>query len=114
MIGITSRPPTSAFVAIAFSAALLLLPTGCQHPAKETAASCPKCAINAATTTQTPAVEIATTNTTKLAKRYTYTPKPYPVDERGFSPVDKALAKAFAREETIQDDQEGALNPYVL
>ena len=27
-------------------------------------------------------------------RRYTYTPRPYPVDERGFSPVDKALAKA--------------------
>jgi len=47
-------------------------------------------------------------------KRYTYTPRPYPVDERGFSPADKALAKAFAREEMIADDAEGALNPYVL
>lgn len=47
-------------------------------------------------------------------KRYKYTPKPYPVDERGFSPVDKALAKAYAREETVQDDGEGSLNPYVL
>jgi len=47
-------------------------------------------------------------------KRYTYTPRPYPLDERGFSPVDKALAKAFAREEMIQDDAEGSLNPYVM
>ncbi len=50
----------------------------------------------------------------EIPKRYTYTPKPYPVDERGFSPVDKALEKAFAREEMIEDDAEGALNPYVL
>jgi len=49
-----------------------------------------------------------------LARRFTYTPRPYPVDERGFSPVDKALAKAYAREEMISDDAEGALNPYVL
>src|SRR5688500_18541095 len=47
-------------------------------------------------------------------RRFTYIPKPYPVDERGFTPVDKALAKAFAREEIIEDDSEGSLNPYVL
>jgi len=47
-------------------------------------------------------------------KRETYTPRPYPVDERGFSPADKNLAKAYAREEKIQDDAEGSLNPYVL
>ncbi|HOB73276.1 MAG TPA: hypothetical protein PKG54_02010 [Phycisphaerae bacterium] len=47
-------------------------------------------------------------------KRYTYTPRVYPVDERGFSPVDKALAKAYAREEMIEDDDEGSLNPYVM
>ena len=50
----------------------------------------------------------------KTARRFTYTPRPYPVDERGFSPVDKALAKAYGREEMIQDDEEGSLNPYVL
>jgi hypothetical protein len=49
-----------------------------------------------------------------LARRYTYIPRPYPVDERGFSPVDKSLAKAYAREEMITDDAEGSLNPYVL
>ncbi len=48
------------------------------------------------------------------AKRYTYTPRPYPVDDRGFSPVDKALAKAYAREDMVQDNSEGSLNPYVL
>lgn len=47
-------------------------------------------------------------------RRDSYTPRVYPVDERGFSPVDKALAKAYAREETIEDDAEGSLNPYVL
>jgi len=52
--------------------------------------------------------------TNKLARRYTYTPKPYPVDERGFSPVDKALEKYFAREEMVKDDAEGSLNPYVM
>lgn len=47
-------------------------------------------------------------------RRYTYTPRPYPVDERGFSPVDKALAKAYACEEKVTNDAEGSLNPYVL
>lgn len=47
-------------------------------------------------------------------RRFTYTPQVYPVDERGFSPVDKHLEKAMAREETIDDDEEGALNPYVM
>ncbi len=47
-------------------------------------------------------------------RRSTYTPRVYPVDERGFSPVDAALAKAFAREEVITNDDEGSLNPYVL
>src|SRR5204862_5108244 len=50
----------------------------------------------------------------RTAKRFSYTPRPYPVDERGFSPVDKALAKAHAREEMVADDAGGALNPYVL
>ena len=58
-----------------------------------------------ATTTNKPA---------PLAKRYTYTPRVYPVDERGFSPVDKALAKAYAREDMVKEDEEGSLNPYVL
>ncbi len=50
----------------------------------------------------------------RKARRHTYVPRVYPVDERGFSPVDKALAKAFAREEIIADDAEGSLNPYVM
>jgi hypothetical protein len=49
-----------------------------------------------------------------VARRYSYVPRPYPVDERGFSPVDKALAKAYAREDMVADDAEGSLNPYLL
>ena len=64
--------------------------------------------------TTTPAPDAAATSTNKLPRRYTYTPKPYPVDERGFSPVDKALAKYYAREEMVKDDDEGSLNPYVM
>jgi hypothetical protein len=56
----------------------------------------------------------ATNKPAALPKRYTYTPRVYPVDERGFSPADKALAKAYAREDLVADDPEGALNPYVL
>jgi hypothetical protein len=59
----------------------------------------------------TPATS-ATSRPSKAAKRDTYVPRPYPLDERGFSPVDQALAKAFAGEETVPDD--GSLNPYVL
>ena len=36
--------------------------------------------------------------------------KPYPVDGRKFSPVDKWLARSTP----VLDDEEGALNPYVL
>lgn len=50
----------------------------------------------------------------KAPKRDTYVPRPYPLDERGFSPVDKALAGAYAREDMVADDNEGSLNPYVL
>ncbi len=62
--------------------------------------------------TATPAVSNASTN--KIPRRYSYTPRSYPVDERGFSPVDKALAKAYAREDLVADNAEGTLNPYVL
>jgi len=58
--------------------------------------------------------EVKPSKPVATAKRFTYTPRPYPVDERGFSPVDKALAKAYAREDLVADDAEGALNPYVL
>jgi len=39
-----------------------------------------------------------------------YRAERYPLDERGFSPVDKFLANA----PPVADDEEGALNPYVL
>ena len=41
-------------------------------------------------------------------RRSTYTPRVYPVDERGFSPVDKALANAYAREDLVANDAEGS------
>ena len=47
-------------------------------------------------------------------RKSTYIPRVYPVDERGFSPVDKALAKAYAREDMVTNDDEGSLNPYIL
>ncbi len=64
-------------------------------------------------------VTVTQTTTTQEAakptpKRDTIPPRPYPLDHRGFSPVDKALAKAFAKEEMVADDDEGSLNPYVL
>lgn len=46
-------------------------------------------------------------------RRDAYVARPYPLDERGFSPVDKALAGAFACEELLADG-DGSLNPYVL
>jgi hypothetical protein len=47
-------------------------------------------------------------------RKSTYIPRVYPVDERGFSPVDKALAKAYAREDMVTNDADGSLNPFVL
>ncbi len=110
--------------------------TGCQHtePAKTADACPPKPAattaaapapaakpatVDTAASAAAPVATVATPMTvptakTANAKRFNYTPKPYPVDERGFSPADKALAKAYAREEIIQDDAEGSLNPYVM
>lgn len=89
------------FGLVVISAVAALLTAGCQHVNNNPAASAP-----------------VTANETAKQKdqnrRYTYTPRPYPVDERGFSPVDKALAKAYACEEKITNDAEGSLNPYVL
>ena len=59
-------------------------------------------------------VSASTNQPVAKAKRFNYTPRVYPVDERGFSPVDKALARAYAREDMVKDDDEGSLNPYVL
>jgi hypothetical protein len=101
-----------AFSACAALAIAICGLAGCRHHPPEVAA----CKPSAATAAVLPAQHLpATTSTNKPPpRRYTYTPRPYPVDERGFSPVDKALAMAFAREEMIADDAEGALNPYVL
>jgi hypothetical protein len=91
---------------VAFAAALML--PGCGAPAGSGSATVGRTDAAAQPAPATPPAA------KPLAKRYTYTPRPYPVDERGFSPADKALAKAYAREEMIADDAEGALNPYVL
>ncbi len=93
------RLRTTSLIAIA---SVIFATTGCRAPAGGSQ-------ISTATTTPKP-----TSAPACKAKRYTYTPRPYPLDERGFSPVDKALAKAFACEEMVADDAEGSLNPYVL
>jgi hypothetical protein len=68
----------------------------------------------AVTNSQPVAATSPANNGKPVPRRYSYIPKPYPVDDRGFSPVDKALAKAYAREDVVTDDAEGSLNPYVL
>ena len=97
---------------VATTVAVLAL-AGCQHTGAQADAK-PAAATATVTATAQPAVVAHTNRAPRLAKRFSYTPRVYPVDERGFSPVDKALAKAYAREELIQDDEEGALNPYVM
>jgi hypothetical protein len=88
--------------------------TGCQHTEADHAKASTAAPASAATN-QAPATASALARkSTATAKRFNYTPRPYPVDERGFSPVDRALAKAYAREDLVQDDAEGSLNPYVL
>ncbi len=88
--------------------------TGCQHA--EANHNQPPVAAAALTSTNQPPVTASALAPKQFAtaRRYNYTPRPYPVDERGFSPVDKALAKAYAREDMVTDDAEGSLNPYVL
>ncbi len=101
-------------VRIAAAAVTALGFAGCQHPGPE---ACQKPAPTTLVTqakAAPPSAPVATNKPVRLAKRFTYTPRVYPVDERGFSPVDKALAKAYAREEMVADDADGSLNPYVL
>lgn len=87
---------------------------GCQHPIAD-GSSLPAPKVALASSNQPPAAVNASTNRfAGNGKRFHYTPQPYPVDDRGFSPVDSALAKAYAREETVAEDAEGSLNPYVL
>lgn len=107
------RPLPHLLLAIALAALSSGL-AGCRNPSP---AACQKPAATAtlAPTNAPPATSSLSTNRpVRTAKRYNYTPRPYPVDERGFSPVDKALAKAYAREDLVKDDAEGSLNPYVL
>jgi hypothetical protein len=88
----------------------------CPPPAKiATAAPTAQPALAARTDTNHVLTSAASNSkSTKVVKRFNYIPRPYPVDERGFSPVDKALAKAYAREDMVTDDADGSLNPYVL
>src|SRR5712671_4290430 len=85
---------------------------GCQHGKSATSAK--GAAETEGVTNRAVATAAVAGKDGKIPRRYSYTPRPYPVDERGFSPVDKALAKTYAREEVIIDDAEGSLNPYVL
>jgi hypothetical protein len=87
---------------------------GCQHSEPPAHKGAPAPAGAATAEKQRVTVVVSTDKPKPAAKRFVYTPRPYPVDERGFSPVDKALAKAYAREEMVADDAEGALNPYVM
>jgi len=96
--------PASLFCAGLAALFLLLLGAGCKTVPP---ASAPP-------PTRPSAAPAATNQTVTLARRYTYVPRPYPVDERGFSPVDKALAKAYAREDIVAPDPQGDLNPYIL
>ena len=98
---VSVRPTPAVFAALVV---LTLAFAGCQHPGGHDPAPAPQAAVTGS----------PTTTTARAAKRFTYTPRSYPVDERGFSPVDKALARHYAREELVKDDEEGALNPYVM
>lgn len=87
---------------------------GCRHVEVNQTKSPAATAALTSTNQPSPTVSASTNKPVATAKRYTYTPRVYPVDERGFSPVDKALAKAYAREDMVKDDDEASLNPYVL
>ena len=104
----------SPVVVAAALAVLALGLAGCQHPRPAFSSPPVAAATSAATNPPPAALSAATNKPAPPPRRYTYTPRVYPVDERGFSPVDKALAKAYAREDMVADDPEGALNPYVL
>ncbi len=89
------------------TANITLLFTGCAHAPVDTSKSAPVAVANAAHA-------IPPREEDPSLRRSTYTPRVYPVDERGFSPVDAALARAYAREEVVANDDEGSLNPFVL
>ncbi|HXI68791.1 MAG TPA: hypothetical protein VNN22_00380 [Verrucomicrobiae bacterium] len=106
-------------IVLLLGAVAALIFAGCAHEPVTAANPAPPLAVVPA-----PAVTVVTAPVTTNSisprekdpgqRRSTYTPRVYPVDERGFSPVDKALAKAYAREEIVTNDDEGSLNPYVL
>lgn len=104
---------------VIISCVLALISVGCQTP-PAASPPCTGCAEKPCPATPSDAAATAVPATTQPAdakpppRRYTYTPRVYPVDERGFSPADKDLAKAMAREEMIADDDEGSLCPYVM
>jgi len=101
--------PSPKFIAAGAAGVVLLCLVGCKST--DTACCTPG-------STNAPAVSITNTisgrETNPSLRRFTYTPRVYPVDERGFSPVDKALAQAYAREDMVSNDAEGSLNPFVL
>ena len=106
----------SAGLLAGLAVGVALAVTGCRHGRAPGSCCAPPSFADAASPTarsNAPA-PAAANRPAPLPKRLTYTPRPYPVDERGFSPVDKALAKAYAREEMIPDDEEGSLNPYIM
>src|SRR5262245_13552825 len=103
MFGLLLKRPIS-FSLLAITA-LATASTGCKSSkvaAPQTSAAAPTTAAKTVTPQETavaPTVANTVTPATNLdpskpeSRRFLYTPKPYPVDERGFSPVDKALAK---------------------
>src|ERR1039457_5462305 len=98
-----------------YSIAIALLFTGCVHT--PVAANKPAPAAVASSSTNAVAKNSLPPREKEKdpgLRRTIYTPRVYPVDERGFSPVDAALAKAYAREEIVTNDDEGSLNPFVL
>jgi hypothetical protein len=88
--------------------------SGCTTPnstnSASTAAACPPTATVASAPTPT---ATAVTNALLPRARWSneeFRREQYPVDGRGFSPVDKNIAKVGK----VKDDEEGSLNPYVL
>lgn len=102
-----------AAFAAAGGAALFLL-SGCCQPGAACGPHAARPAPGPALTATHPAAAAPQSDAKPAPRRATYTPRPYPVDEYGFSPVDRALAKAYACEDMVPDDAEGSLNPYVL
>jgi hypothetical protein len=101
------------FVLAFFPAVLVgLLLAGCVHTQVDTPQPVPPAIAGYPKASAHPSAPAAESDPGQ--RRFTYTPRVYPVDERGFSPVAAALAKAYAREETITNDDEGSLNPFVL